>query len=61
MEFHDDVEQHVRDLTPADDAEAFRKNIDPERLVIVVAGDFRKAKTTTSTEKTPADAKAEKK
>ncbi|MEX1229253.1 MAG: pitrilysin family protein [Planctomycetaceae bacterium] len=61
MKFYADVEQRVRELTTADVAEAFRRHIDPENLVIVVAGDFRKAKTTVGTEKVPAEKKAEKK
>lgn len=61
MAFYAEIEQQVRELTTDNVAEAFRQHIDPEHLAIVIAGDFRKAKTTAGTEKTPAGAKAEKK
>jgi zinc protease len=35
-------EKAILALTPAKVAEAFRKHIDPQRLVILRAGDFRK-------------------
>jgi zinc protease len=37
-----DQEKMILDLTPAKVADAFRKHIDPNRLVIVRAGDFQK-------------------
>jgi len=37
-----DFEKQVAGLTPEKVNEAFRKHIDPKRLVIVEAGDFKK-------------------
>ena len=45
MQFTSDFEQRLRDLTVEDVNAALRKHIDPNRLYIVMAGDFEKAKT----------------
>jgi zinc protease len=37
-----DQEKAILALTPADVAEAFRKHVDPKKLVVVRAGDFKK-------------------
>ncbi len=60
MLFYADVEERVRNLTREEVAEVFRKFIDPEHLVIVTAGDFRKVKPAAGA-KTPAEPKTEKK
>jgi zinc protease len=40
--YYADLERRVRALTAGEVAEAFRKSVDPKRLVIVEAGDFKK-------------------
>jgi zinc protease len=35
-------EKRVADLTPGDIRSAFKKHIDPRKLVIIRAGDFKK-------------------
>jgi zinc protease len=37
-----DLEKAILALTPSQVADAFRKHVDPERLVIIRAGDFQK-------------------
>jgi zinc protease len=44
MEFASDFEEQIRNLTVADVNAAMRKHITPERLQIVIAGDFAKAR-----------------
>ncbi len=44
MQFAEDFEEKVRSLTVEDVNAALRKHIDPEQLIIVMAGDFQKAK-----------------
>jgi zinc protease len=43
MAWDEELEKHVTALTPDDVAAAFRRNLDPSRLSIVKAGDFKKA------------------
>jgi zinc protease len=43
MAWDEDLEKHVTALTPDDVAAAFRRNIDPSKVTIVKAGDFKKA------------------
>ena len=43
MAWDEDLEKHVTALTPDDVAAAFRRNLDPSRVTIVKAGDFKKA------------------
>ena len=40
--FTADQEKAILALTPAKVADAFRKHIDPRKLVIIRAGDFKK-------------------
>ncbi len=40
--FAADQEKAILALTPAKVAEAFRKHVDPQRLVVIRAGDFQK-------------------
>jgi zinc protease len=40
--YYIDLEKRIRGLTPEEVSEAFRKAVDPARLVIIRAGDFRK-------------------
>ena len=40
--FTADQEKAILALTPAKIAEAFRKHVDPQKLVIIRAGDFQK-------------------
>lgn len=42
MSYHAELEKKVADLTVEQVSAAFRKHIDPRRLVIIQAGDFRK-------------------
>ena len=42
MQFQADLEQKIKDLTPEAVNAAFRKHLDPKRLSIVTAGDFKK-------------------
>ena len=42
MQFQADLEQKIKDLTPEAVDAAFRKHIDPKRLSVVTAGDFKK-------------------
>ncbi len=42
MEFQADLERKIRELTPEAVNAALRKSIDPERLTVVTAGDFKK-------------------
>jgi zinc protease len=37
-----EVEKRIRRATPDDVRDAFRKYIDPKKLVIIRAGDFKK-------------------
>ncbi len=43
MEYYADLEKKVKALTPEQVLKALKKHIDPERLSIVVAGDFKDA------------------
>lgn len=43
MQFADDFEARIRELTVQDVNEALRRHITPDRLQIVIAGDFEKA------------------
>lgn len=40
MAYYADLENKIAALTPVQVSEAFRKHIDPTRLVIISAGDF---------------------
>jgi zinc protease len=51
MKYYADLEKKIAAATPAQVGEAFRKHVDPKRLVIVEAGDFKSK---------PAEAKAPK-
>jgi zinc protease len=42
MKYYAELEQKVADLTPEQVSAIFRKHIDPRKLVIIQAGDFRK-------------------
>ena len=42
MQFQADLEQKIKDLTPEAVNAALRKHLDPKRLSIVTAGDFKK-------------------
>jgi zinc protease len=42
--YYADLEKKVADLTPEEVASAFRRHIDPKKLVIIQAGDFKKAR-----------------
>jgi zinc protease len=42
LDYQADQEKQVAELTPEKATEAFRKYIDPKRLVIIQAGDFKK-------------------
>jgi len=42
LKYHADLEARVRKVTPDDVVKACRKYLDPKKLVIVEAGDFRK-------------------
>ena len=42
MQFQADLEQKIKDLTPEAVNAALRKHIDPKRLSVVTAGDFKK-------------------
>ncbi len=41
MQFYADLEQKILSLTPGDVQAAFRRHIDPKRLIVVTAGDFQ--------------------
>jgi zinc protease len=43
MSWDEELEKHVTALTPDDVAAAFRRNLDPARVTIIKAGDFKKA------------------
>jgi zinc protease len=43
MAWDEELEKHVTALTPDDVVAAFRRNLDPSRVSIVKAGDFKKA------------------
>jgi zinc protease len=43
MEYHADFEKRIAALTADDVMQAWRRHIDPKRLVVVTAGDFEKA------------------
>ena len=43
LKFDSDLEAKVMALTPAQVSEAFRRNIDPSAMILVKAGDFKKA------------------
>jgi zinc protease len=43
MAWDEELEKHVTALTPDDVTAAFRRNLDPSRVSIVKAGDFKKA------------------
>jgi len=47
MAWDDELEKHVTALTPDDVAAAFRRNLDPARVTIIKAGDFKKAAAAT--------------
>jgi zinc protease len=40
--YYSELESKIESLTPAQVSEAFRQHIDPQKLVIVSAGDFAK-------------------
>ena len=42
MQFQADLEQKIKELTPEAVNAALRKHIDPKRLSVVTAGDFKK-------------------
>lgn len=42
MKYHADLESQIRRLTPDEVIEALRRNLDPKRLVVIQAGDFKK-------------------
>lgn len=44
MQYQAELEEKIRDLTAGQVVEALRKHFDPDRLVIVTAGDFQKGK-----------------
>lgn len=46
MAWDDELEKHVTALTPDQVAAAFRRNVDPARVSIIKAGDFKKAAAT---------------
>jgi len=41
MKYYSDLEQKIKAATPAQVNEAFRKYVDPKRIVIIEAGDFK--------------------
>ena len=41
MPFQADLEQKIKDLTPAVVNTALRKHLDPKRFSVVTAGDFK--------------------
>jgi zinc protease len=43
MDYYTNLEQHIRGLTADEVLTAFRKHVDPKRVFIAVAGDFRAA------------------
>ena len=45
MEYYSGLETKVRSVTTEQVLEAVQKYLDPERIVIVAAGDFEKAAT----------------
>jgi zinc protease len=47
MDYYTQLEERIRQLTPEDIKTAFRKHIDPQRVYVVVAGDFRGSKPAT--------------
>jgi zinc protease len=47
MAWDEELEKHVTALTPDDVAAAFRRNLDPARVTIIKAGDFKKAAAST--------------
>jgi zinc protease len=47
MSWDEELEKHVTALTPDDVAAAFRRNLDPARVTIIKAGDFKKAAAAT--------------
>lgn len=49
MEFTQDFEKQIRELTVQDVNAALRRHIDPDRLYIALAGDIEKASTDTAT------------
>ncbi|MBS0266841.1 MAG: insulinase family protein [Planctomycetes bacterium] len=53
MQYYVDLEKRIKAVTPADAARAFRKYVDPERLVIIQAGDFTKKPAAKPAEKKP--------
>ncbi len=40
MEYYSTMEQRIVDLTPEKVLEAFRKHVDPKRILTAVAGDW---------------------
>jgi zinc protease len=42
MAYYGELEKRINALTPEQVLEAFRKYIDPKRLVVIDAGDFKK-------------------
>lgn len=48
MEYYSQLEERIRRLTPEEVTAAFRKHIDPRRVYVVVAGDFRTVKPPSS-------------
>ncbi|HVX13913.1 MAG TPA: pitrilysin family protein [Pirellulales bacterium] len=59
MEYYSGLEDKVKELTAAKVHKALKKHIDPERLVIVVAGDFKEVAKADDTEGTDRQAPAE--
>jgi zinc protease len=43
--YYGELENKIASLTPEQVAEAFHRQIDPQKLVIISAGDFEKATT----------------
>lgn len=54
MNYYAELEKKIEALTPGEVSEALRKHLDPKRLVIVVAGDFKSGKKDAAKAKSPA-------
>jgi predicted Zn-dependent peptidase len=44
MDFYRKLEKQVETLTPQQVVDAFKKHIDPDKMITIWAGDFKKAK-----------------
>ena len=42
MKYYADLEKNIQAATPKQVDEAFRKRVDPARMIIVEAGDFKR-------------------